>query len=195
MTKVCGKMNPNLYYRDLVIPFFSEELCDRATHIILEAMSSGKTFGHVHSDSDHLSFYDLKNDLPEMVGLMDACSIPADAMVFILPPNVVMPVHMDDFYDHRQSTIAIPLHPNTGYAGTNWYETLDSVDPVMTASWELYQPKLLNIRIPHGGIKTGHDHRLTIQISLHGSFETVLDLVEKGSLFRGYPCSFRAEIT
>ena len=187
MTIIPRARNAEWYYSDLTFPYFTSQRCDAMRDIALRVIDEARHSGYEYSNFDHLRFYDITQDMPELKDLMDDCAVSARADIFFLPPNVVMPVHSDtkDYDDMRASSIAVSLLPDINIPATNWYWS-KSQPPCVTACWDRYDAKLLNIQSLHGGIKTDDRWRANLQISLAAGYDRVLELIRANRLFANH---------
>lgn len=179
-------------YRDLEIPFLDHDICIRLQKLAIAALRDNSYEGYEWTHFDHLHFKKVGDAVPEINDWLSTCAVPARPIIYLLPPNITMPVHTDTEYTHvRQSTIAMPLIPEEGIADTHWYESTTSTEPAVTARWSVFSPKLLNIALPHGGIRTGNGWRCSLQISLAAAYEDLVSMISVGKLFDGYRCSIK----
>lgn len=179
------KQHPNWYYSDLEFPYFTDSVCEQIRQVAKKVIENSTHFGYEYSNFDHLRFYDIGADIPELKALTDDCLVDARADLFFLPPNISMPVHSDtnDYSNIRSSSIAISILPEDDIPETHWYWSKDAPS-CATATWQKNDVKLLNIKSLHGGIKTDHRWRSNLQISLSIGYDRALDMIKEGSLFK-----------
>ena len=176
-------------YRVLSIPFLDRKRCGRITASVLSAIHTGQLAAHETTDHDHTWFHDPCLAAPELTSFVAACSVPARLGMQVIRPRHTMLVHRDDHYlSTRISSIVVALLPYDQIPSTHWYAAETDTEPAVTATWRKWEPKLLNIQQWHGGISVQDRHRVTLQISLAASFETVIDFIRARRLFGDYAC-------
>jgi len=177
----------------LHFPFFDKKIVSMLRMHALAHIDSMTLSTHQYTDFDHLRFCTVPDQDLRLHDLISKCSVAASPHIFMLPPNVVMPIHRDtENTSFRLSTIAVPLHPIIGYAPTHWFLSKTSEYPSFTAYWDDMSPKLLDIDMYHGNIITNDHWRCTFQISLAADYAEVHDLILGNKLFNGYDCTIGA---
>ena len=179
-------------YRSVKVGFLSTDLLTAIGVAATAAIAQGRYTEHEHSHIDKLHFFSVRDEFPVLNDYMADCTVPCRIGVQLLPPNIVMPVHVDDRYlENRQTCIATSLFPDHDIPSTNWYEAEGDLGrPVVTARWSLHDSKLLNIQRWHGGIATDDRWRGMLHCNFSNSFAEIAALIDQGLLFKNHACDW-----
>lgn len=169
------------YYLKMDKRLISDELSDKIAKFALNNLHKFSSHTTDEGNYDGNSYFtcDELQEVPEIKHLMDSCSIPFYAIIYLHKPNVKVVKHKDNPM-FRKANLIHPLFPLTDYAPTSFWE--DENTPVAVCDFSDRLPVFLNLNKYHG--LTNNDNiRINLQFSFLESFDTVIELYTQGKLF------------
>ena len=172
------------YFLNLNKRFISDDL---AKTILTLAEKNKKHFIHYRMQSTGLpdgnAYLTLRAPftIPGIEKIKSSCSLELLPLVMMHVPNVVVDKHIDD-PNKRNCLLITPLSPKENYVPVHFWEE-DGLEPAATCEFEKFNSAIINTQVLHE-LTNGNEYRFNLQFCFNESFDEVIDLYQKGILFK-----------
>jgi ubiquitin len=114
--------------------------------------------------------------------IRESCTLPFEPSLIYCKPGTVVQRHADGKKSTRMCTIITPIHPLTEYAPTMFWQSWNARSPRAVLTIDKL-PALVNIQELHS-LTNGSEPRFNFQLGFGEPYEVVLDLLQRGELFK-----------
>lgn len=173
------------YFYNLNKKLFSDSLINEIERFVLNKLESFVEYQGDDGEIDGNNYYyskDLK-EIHEIKSFIKNCSLECFPMIVLHKPNSKVIKHKDDPYK-RNTVIITPIHPDTEYASTHFWNDFQDVNPAATCNFTKGISTLFNTQKIHSLTNNTNEYRFNLQICFDENFDTVLKLYQLGMLFK-----------